>query len=62
MPFYTFLCEKCNATKDELVPMGTESTVCKECGESTVKKPSFRFNGHGLPNGFSMNRSASRKE
>jgi putative FmdB family regulatory protein len=62
MPFYTFACTKCNATKDELVPIGTESTECKECGAPTVKQPSFRFSAHGLPNGFSANRSVSRKE
>jgi putative FmdB family regulatory protein len=61
MPFYTFSCTKCNVTKDELVPMGTESTVCATCGEPTVKQPSFRFNAHGLPNGFSATRSQSRK-
>lgn len=62
MPFYTFRCTKCNTQADELVRMGTESTVCKECGAPTVKQPSFRFNATGLPNGFSTNRSQSRKE
>lgn len=62
MPFYTFTCEKCAVTKDELVPMGTESTKCAKCGEPTVKQPSFRFNATGLPNGFSTTRSQSRKE
>ena len=62
MPFYTFYCAKCHTKKDELVPMGTESTTCATCGTPTVKQPSFRFSAHGLPNGFSANRSASRKE
>jgi putative FmdB family regulatory protein len=62
MPFYTFACAKCGTQKDELVPMGTQSTTCAECGEPTVKQPSFKFNGHGLPNGFSSTRSQSRKE
>jgi putative FmdB family regulatory protein len=62
MPFYSFRCAKCNVTKDELVPMGTESTTCATCGEPTVKQPSFRFNATGLPNGFSTTRSQSRKE
>ncbi|MFZ7945691.1 zinc ribbon domain-containing protein [Neobacillus sp. 19] len=62
MPFYTFHCAKCNENKDELVPMGTEITTCKECGGPTVKQPSFRFNAHGLPNGFANTRSQSRKK
>jgi putative FmdB family regulatory protein len=62
MPFYTFKCTKCNATKDELVPMGTESTTCANCGSQTVKQPSFRFSATGLPNGFANTRSQSRKE
>ena len=62
MPFYTFHCERCDVTKDELVRAGTESTTGTTCGTSTVKQPSFRFSAHGLPNGFSANRSASRKE
>jgi putative FmdB family regulatory protein len=62
MPFYTYKCTKCNVTKDELVPMGTESTKCTTCGEPTVKQPSFRFNATGLPNGFSENRRPSKKE
>jgi putative FmdB family regulatory protein len=61
MPFYSFKCTKCNVTADELVKMGTESTVCATCGEPTVKQPSFRFSAHGLPNGFSATRSQSRK-
>jgi putative FmdB family regulatory protein len=61
MPFYTFKCTKCETQCDELVAMGTESTVCKECGEPTVKQPSFRFSAHGLPNGFANTRSQSRK-
>jgi putative FmdB family regulatory protein len=62
MPFYSFKCTKCNVTKDELVPMFTESTTCATCGEPTVKQPSFRFSAHGLPNGFSENRRPSKKE
>jgi putative FmdB family regulatory protein len=62
MPYYTFKCEKCDVTKDELVRMGTESTTCSTCGEATVKLPSFRFNATGLPNGFSSTRSKTRKE
>ena len=62
MPFYSFKCTNCNAIKDELVVIGTESTTCKECGAPTVKQPSFRFSATGLPNGFSSTRSASRKE
>jgi putative FmdB family regulatory protein len=61
MPFYTFYCAKCNTQADELVPMGTESTACATCGEPTVKQPSYRFSAHGLPNGFAINRSQSRK-
>ncbi|AYA77363.1 hypothetical protein DOE78_18970 [Bacillus sp. Y1] len=56
MPIYTYKCEKCNVTKDELVRMGTESTTCQTCGEPTVKLPSFRFNATGLPNGFASSR------
>jgi putative FmdB family regulatory protein len=62
MPFYTYKCTKCSEVKDELVPIGTESTECKECGAPTVKQPSFRFSAHGLPNGFASTRSQSRKE
>ena len=62
MPFYTFYCAKCKTQKDELVKMGTESTQCTTCGTPTVKQPSFRFSAHGLPNGFALNRSQSRKE
>lgn len=61
MPFYSFYCAKCDATKDELVAMGTESTVCKECGAPTAKQPSFRFSAHGLPNGFASSRRPPRK-
>jgi putative FmdB family regulatory protein len=61
MPFYSFRCTRCDETKDELVRMGTESTKCATCGEPTVKQPSFRFSAHGLPNGFAINRSQSRK-
>lgn len=56
MPLYTFECPRCNTKGDELVPIGTESTTCKECGEPTVKLPSFRFNATGLPNGFASSR------
>jgi putative FmdB family regulatory protein len=62
MPFYTFKCTKCDATKDELVSMGTMSTTCATCGAPTVKQPSYRFSAHGLPNGFASTRSQSRKE
>jgi putative FmdB family regulatory protein len=62
MPFYTYLCTKCNTQADELVTMGTESTICATCGSPTVKQPSFRFSAHGLPNGFANTRSQSRKE
>lgn len=62
MPFYTYTCTKCNTQKDELVPMGTESTTCAKCGAPTVKQPSYRFSATGLPNGFSATRSQSRKE
>jgi putative FmdB family regulatory protein len=62
MPFYTFKCTKCNTQDDELVPMGTEITICAKCGSPTVKLPSFRFSAHGLPNGFANTRSQSRKE
>lgn len=60
MPFYTFKCPKCDITKDELVKMGTTETVCETCGSKTEKQLSMRFNGHGLPNGFSATRSQSR--
>jgi putative FmdB family regulatory protein len=60
MPFYTFKCPKCNVTADELVRMGTESTKCAECGEDTVKQPSFKTFALGLPNGFASTRSKSR--
>lgn len=60
MPIYTFKCEKCNVEREEIVRIGTESTDCPTCGAPTVKLPSFRFNAHGLPNGFSANRSNSR--
>ncbi|MDQ0154946.1 zinc ribbon domain-containing protein [Robertmurraya andreesenii] len=62
MPFYTFKCTKCNTQRDELVPMGTESTKCATCGEPTVKQPSFRFNATGLPNGFASSRTKPRKD
>lgn len=61
MPYYTFNCAKCNETKDELVPMGTTSTICESCGGATVKLPSFRANATGLPNGFASTRSQTRK-
>jgi putative FmdB family regulatory protein len=61
MPFYSFRCAKCDATKDVLVAMGTTSTTFATCGEPTVKQPSFRFSAHGLPNGFANTRSQSRK-
>jgi putative FmdB family regulatory protein len=60
MPFYSFKCPKCEAVTEELVRMGTESTTCAKCGEPTIKQPSFRFNAHGLPNGFANTRSKSR--
>ncbi|MGM0904234.1 MAG: zinc ribbon domain-containing protein [Bacillota bacterium] len=62
MPFYSFRCTKCNAVKDELVRIGTESTTCATCGSPTAKQPSFRVNAVGLPNGFASTRSKPRKE
>jgi putative FmdB family regulatory protein len=62
MPFYTFECTQCKTQRDELVKAGTESTTCRECGAPTAKQPSFRVNVTGLPNGFHINRSKSRKE
>lgn len=62
MPFYTFACTNCEAVTEKLVRMNTESTVCDKCGSPTAKQPSFRFNAHGLPNGFANTRSQSRKE
>jgi putative FmdB family regulatory protein len=61
MPFYSFKCPKCNVTADELVRMGTGSTVCKTCGTETEKQPSFKTVALGLPNGFASTRSKSRK-
>lgn len=62
MAFYTFKCPNCDVTKDELVKVGTESTVCKECGTDTEKQLSFRSSAIGLPNGFAATRSQLRKE
>lgn len=61
MPFYSFKCTKCQTEIEALVRMGTESTTCHECGEPTVKLPSFRTVAIGLPNGFAATRSTIRK-
>lgn len=61
MPFYTFKCSTCDITKDELVKMGTETTVCKECGNETERLPVYRTVALGLPNGFHTIKSKSRR-
>lgn len=61
MPFYSFKCPKCQTQRDELVKYGVESTACRDCGEPTVKLPSFKSVAVGLPNGFAATRSTIRK-
>lgn len=60
MPIYAFKCPTCGTQKEEIVKMGTTKTTCEKCGGESEKQLSMRFHGHGLPNGFSSNRSKSR--
>lgn len=63
MPFYEFKCRECNKTQEKLVKMDTKEIAC-DCSENAVMERQFsgKFNGHGLPNGFSATRSKSRSK
>lgn len=37
MPIYRFRCSSCEKEDDLLVNMGTEKTICPECGGVTIK-------------------------
>ena len=50
MPLYEFICKSCGTNKDEIVPMGTESTICDICGgvaDKVMSAPSFILKGCG---------------
>ena len=38
MPLYEFSCEDCGARFEELVPVGTESVTCRECGGERTRR------------------------
>jgi len=49
MPIYEFSCE-CGNIKEELVPMGTTSVKCEDCGQDMKKiisRSSFILKGTG---------------
>jgi len=38
MPIYEFLCDACEARFEDLVPAGTESVTCPECGAEGARR------------------------
>lgn len=64
MPFYTYACtnEECKKEFDEMRTYEKRETPATcECGKPANYIAKFKFNAHGLPNGFSSTRSKSRR-
>src|SRR5881628_1375317 len=38
MPIYEFLCDACQVRFEDLVPAGTESAACPECGAEGARR------------------------
>ena len=59
MPIYEFRCETCGARFEALVPVGTGSVECRECGaERTVRM----FSAPGAPLHLVKTRGDARKQ
>lgn len=49
MPLYEFRCARCGELFEELVPVGTETSACRACGEAGAERvlsgpaPPFRL-------------------
>ena len=63
MPIYEFQCEQCGARFEELVPGGTESAPCAECGSAGARRaiPSSISPPGRLPRGPAVRDSESRR-
>lgn len=61
MPLYTLKCKTCNTEVEKMVSYSERNAqVCQECLSTMTFMPTYRFHGHGLPNGFSATRGTSR--
>jgi putative FmdB family regulatory protein len=62
MPIFRYKCPHCGNEEERIVKFkDRDEQLCYKCELETNYQPSFRFNGHGLPNGFANTRSKSRK-
>jgi len=65
MPIYTFVCKECGNEQDELVPVGTESFKCSECGcvsKKTMSLCSFVLKGTGWArDGYGSKKASTKK-
>lgn len=53
MPFYDYKCKKCgNQMEMQLRNYEDKTIPCSECNGDAERQYNFRFQAHGLPNGF----------
>ena len=59
MPIYEFSCERCGARFEGLVPAGTESIACPECGAAETVRV---FSAPGAPMSLVKSPAARRAQ
>ena len=62
MPLYLFKCNLCNQEKEYIKSFDTKQFPHENCEGTMEKQMSFKFNGLGLPNGFSSTRTGTKEQ